>query len=192
MPARYSVYTISPSPDSTLAVEIRETGLLKRKHIFIFERYNGTLAYDPEQPLETKLKLEVEADSLVCRDSQAGPKKRKRLTRFALHEALGAQSHPTLRFESQRFTAKPLRGFIFEGALNFRGIDRSIKANIGFGVEKKGRLQIDADASVRLDDFELRRPSSLFGLIRTEDEVILHALFWGESQTRSTYDTIRT
>jgi polyisoprenoid-binding protein YceI len=179
MSARHTIYKISPSPDSTLAIEIRKTGLVKRKHLFVFEQYSGELIYDPDQPLDSGLNISIEANSLVCRDSDAKPKVRLRLTRFALAEALRAQDHPVVLIQSQRFLAKPLRGFIAEGTLRFHGIDRNIKANVGFGVPKKGRVQLDADATLRLSDYNLPRPSSLFGLIHTVDEIVLHALIWG-------------
>jgi polyisoprenoid-binding protein YceI len=179
MPAYPTVYKISPSPDSTLAVEIREAGLIKRKHLFVFEQYSGSLLYDAEQPLDSALNLSIEASSLVCRDPSDKPKRQQRLTRLAQEEALKAQDHPVLMMESQRFVAKPLRGFVVEGVVRFRGIERNIKANIGFGVLKKNHLQIDADATLRLSDYDLPRPSSLFGLVRTQDEVVLHALIWG-------------
>ncbi len=179
MSARHTVYKISPSPDSTLAIEVRKTGLVKRKHLFVFEQYSGELIHDPDQPLDSVLNLSIEANSLVCRDSDAKPKVRQRLTRFARAEALRVQDHPVVLIHSQRFLAKPLRGFIAEGVLQFHGVDRNIKANVGFGVPKKDRLQLDADATLRLSDYNLPRPSSLFGLIRTEDEVVLHALIWG-------------
>jgi polyisoprenoid-binding protein YceI len=179
MSARHTVYKISPSPDSTLAIEIKKTGLVKRKHLFVFEQYSGELVYDPDQPLDSVLNLCIEANSLVCRDADAKPKTRERLTRFARAEALRAQDHPEVLIQSQRFLAKPLRGFVAEGTLRFHGVDRSIKANVGFGVPKKDRVQLDADATLRLSDYNLPRPSSLFGLIQTEDEVVLHALVWG-------------
>ena len=58
---RHTVFTISPSPDSTLAVEIKERGLVKRKHLFVFEQYHGTLILDPAQPLDATLELNIEA-----------------------------------------------------------------------------------------------------------------------------------
>ena len=173
------VYTISPSPDSTLAVEISRHGLQKRKHLFVFEQYTGELAYDPDHPLNSRLRLSVEADSLSVRGAQEKKRSSQQLARFALSQVLRVQDHPSLRIESQRFIAKPLRGFVVECVLYFRGMDRIFKANIGFGVEKNGRLQLDADATLRLSELKLPRPSSLCGLIRTEDEIVLHALIWG-------------
>ena len=179
MSARHTVYTISPSPDSTLAIEIKRSGLVKRKHLFVFEQYSGALMYDPEQPLESVLNLSIEASSVTCRDPHSKRRRQDHLTQFARSQALAAGDHPLITVQSQRFMAKQLRGFIAEGTLSFRGVDRMLKANIGFGVPKKDRLQIDADATLRLSEYNLPRPSSLFGLIRTEDDVVLHALIWG-------------
>ncbi len=176
---RHTVFTISPSPDSTLAVEIKERGLVKRKHLFVFEQYHGTLILDPAQPLDATLELNIEAASLICRDSSQKAGQRARLTRLALTECLAAQQHPSLRVQSQHFTAKALRGFIVEGTLHFRGADHPLKANLGFGVLKNDRLQVDADATLSLTQFGIPRPSSLFGLVHTEDEATLHAMLWG-------------
>ncbi|HLH03296.1 MAG TPA: YceI family protein [Bryobacteraceae bacterium] len=179
MCARSTVYTISPSPDSTLAIETRTAGLVKQKHLFVFERFRGTLIYDPDQPLDSALHLTIEPASLACRDNGRNSNKRTRHLETALREALGSDTHPELQLESTRLVPKALRGFILEGTLRFRGLEHAVKANLGFGTEKKYRLQIDADAAVRLSDFGVRCPSSLFGLIRTEDEVVLHAYLWG-------------
>ncbi len=181
MPAPRTVYNISPSPDSTLAVEVRKTGLIKRKHLFVFEQYSGTLAYNPDEPLDSTLNLTVEAGSLIVRDASSKPRQQRKLARFALSDALQAKQHPVLLLQSERFIAKQLRGFVVEGKLCFRQISRPFKANIGFGVPKKNRLQIDADSTLRLSDYGIRPPSSLLGLIRTEDDVVLHALLWGTS-----------
>ncbi len=139
--------------------------------------------YDPEQPLESVLNLSIEASSVACRDPLQKHKQQEHLTEFARSQGLAAAQHPLITVKSQRFMAKPLRGFVAEGTLSFRGVDRLLKANIGFGVPKKDRLQIDADATLRLSEYDVPRPSSLFGLIRTEDDVVLHALIWGVTTT---------
>src|SRR5579884_1842295 len=130
MGARATVYTISPSPDSTLAIETRTTGLVKQKHLFVFERFRGTLIYDPAQPLDSVLHLNVESRSLACRDDHRPPNKRARHLEAALRNALGSASDPELRLESTRLIEKPLRGFILEGLLRFRGIERPVRANL--------------------------------------------------------------
>ncbi len=174
-PVSHSVLTISPSPDSVLAVQVKQTGLRANKHLFVFERYSGALGYDPDQPLFSTLRLRIDAASVVCRNVKSVD----RLTRFARDEALLANDFPEITMRSERLTAKPLRGFVLEGTVALHGVDRAIKANVGFGPLKNGRVNIDADSAIRLSDFDLPRPSRLFGLIRIEDEVVLHASLWG-------------
>jgi hypothetical protein len=43
----------------------------------------------------------------------------------------------------------------------------------------KESLQVEGDASFRLSDFALPRPSALLGLIGTKDEVAVRILLWG-------------
>lgn len=179
MPVHPTVFKIAPSPDSILAVEVRQLGWSKKKHLFVFERYSGEFVYDPEQPLASRIELSIEADSVICRDSAKGQRQRDRLTDFARQEALAAHRFPRIQIQSERFVAKALRGFVAEGTLSFHEASRPIRANFDFGVLKRDRLQIDSDATLRLSEYNLPRPSSLLGMIRTDDEVVLHALVWG-------------
>ena len=167
MPEPLTVYTISPSPDSTIAVEIKESGLRKRKRLFVFERFSGQLLYDPDQPLKSTLRLHIEVDSLADRDA-----------RQVL--SVGAQGEITL--ESRSFRPKPLRGLVAEGTLTLRGLQHHMKANIEFGSVKRGRIHIEGDAALSLSHLGLPRPTSLFGLIRTDDMAVLHASLRGVSQ----------
>jgi polyisoprenoid-binding protein YceI len=183
MPIPPTVFKISPSPDSTLAVEVRKAGWAKGKHLFVFEQFSGALSYDQERPLDSVLDLTIDANSVVCRDQEAKPKQREDMTKFAREQALASSQHPEIKMRSIRFIAKPLRGFVAEGTLSFHGGDHAIRANIGFGALRGNRIQIDADSTLRLSDYKLPAPSSLFGLIRTEDEVVLHALIWGISDS---------
>ena len=163
-----TVYTISPSPDSTIAVEIKESGLRKRKHLFVFERFSGELLYHPNQPLASTLKLHIEVASLTDRGAQ---------------EALLAEAHSAIILESRSFRAKPLRGFIAEGTLTLHGLQHDIRANVEFGPVKKGRVHMEGDATLSLSQLRLPRPTSLFGLVRTDDMAVLHASLWGISQS---------
>ena len=191
MPARHTIYTISPSPDSALALEVCQKGWSQRKYLFAFERFSGELIYDPECPLETKLSLVIQVDSLAYRHSPKGPKS-DALSRLALRRAHEARTHPELTFTSRQFRAKLLRGFVVEGVVTFGGAERTTTANIGFGVEKKNWLQVDADATVRLSDWNLPRPRSILRCAHTENEAVLHALLWGQKKLdvpNSTYSS---
>ena len=181
MPQSRTVYTISPSPDSTLALEIHETGLFKRKHLFAFEAFSGQLSFDWDEPLESALALSIDANSLCCRGVQEKKPNRAalRLVRFAGQQALQAHQHPTLRARSQRFMAKPLRGYVVEGVLELCGRTYKLKANLGFGPPGKDRLQIDADAMLSLKEVGVLPPASWLGLSRVDDQATVHALLWG-------------
>ena len=173
-----TIYAIKPLPESALAVDVGVSGLRKGKHLFFFEQYRGELAYDPEDPLALRMRLEIDASSVHCRSSTSQARENEEFARWARREALKAQAHPTITFTSTAVSPKPLRGFSVEGNLSVGGIARPIKANVVFGVPKNGRLQVDADATVPLSQFEIPSRTSLMGLIRTEDQVLLRALLW--------------
>ncbi len=179
MPAPQTVYTILPSPDSTLAVETSESGPRSRKHLFTFDRFHGSLLYNPDQPLNSTLTLTIDAASVICRSSRLKQAALQTLSRYVAEEALSSSRFPQIHLASTHFSAKPLRGYVAEATLDFRGGEYPLKANIGFGVLKNERVQIDADASLSLTRLGIARPSSLFGLVQTADEIVLHALIWG-------------
>lgn len=177
---REGVYTISPSLDSTLAIEITKTGLAKRKkHLLFFERFSGELCHVPDEMRRSCVKLTIDAASVVCRDKWLKLKRQKRVTRCARDEVLATHLHPHITFASTRVCPKPIRGFTVEGALQVRGITRTVTANVVLSETKQNNLQIDGDAVLRLSDFNIRWPSSFFGLSGSKDEALLRLLLWG-------------
>jgi polyisoprenoid-binding protein YceI len=174
-----TVYTISPSADSTLALEVHKTGLMRRKkHILFFDNFAGELTYVREHPESSRLDISIDALSVACRDEWLKPKQRRMVTEYALKEALAADRHPEIRFASTRIAAKPLRGFVIEGVLTLRGTGRNVRVNVVLNAMKRGRFQIDGDATLRLSDFGIHPPSMLFGLVGTQDEALLRLLLW--------------
>lgn len=178
MRAWQTVYTISPSADSTLALEVSKTGFLRgKKHILFFENFVGELSFAHEHPESSRLDLSIDAFSIICRDPWLKPKQREMVMRYA-REALAAERHPEIRFTSTRIAEKPLRGFVVEGVLNLRGTGRNVRANVVLNPMKRGRFQIDGDATLLLSDFGIVPPSRLLGLIGTEDAALLRLLLW--------------
>jgi polyisoprenoid-binding protein YceI len=172
-------YAISPSRDSTLAIEICKTGLMrKKKHLLFFERYSGQLSYFPDHPEMSCVQVTVEVDSLVCRDPWLKPKKREIVARYARSESLTAGRYPEIQFRSTRVSRKALRGFLIEGELKIREVSRPVSLNVVLNTGKKNGLQIDGDAVFRLSEFGIAQPTSHFGLIGTQDEVLIHTLLW--------------
>lgn len=179
MPGSEIFHAISPSNDSTIALEVFKTGLLRRrKHILFFENFEGELYYTPHRPESSRVTLCVDSRSLVCRDQWLKPKKQRNVSRYARDEALAVDRHPEIRFSSTRIAAKPLRGFVVEGVLDICNITRAVKVNVVLNPMKNDRFQIDGDASIHLSDFGVKPPTSLMGLIGTKDEALVRLLLW--------------
>lgn len=179
MPDREALYTISPSSDSTLAIEIWKTGLQrKKKHVLFFEQFSGTLHYSQDEPEKSTVAILIGARSVVCRDNWLKEKKQRQVTNYARQEGLAADRHPDIRFSSRQIRPKALRGFVVEGDLNLRGISRVVQVNVVLNPRKHDTIQIDGDATIRLSDFGMNLPSSLFGLIGTKDEALIRILLW--------------
>jgi polyisoprenoid-binding protein YceI len=180
MPDRATSYTISPSGDSTLAIEISKTGLSRRKkHLLFFERFSGEMCFAENNPAAFKLTLSVDAASVVCRDDKLSEKKRRAISEFVRNNVLAATGHPEIRFTSNSIRAKALRGFVVEGTLKIRDTARTVEVSTVLSPRRADYFQIDGDATLRLSDFALPRPSTLFGLIGTKDEAPLRILLWG-------------
>lgn len=174
-----TVYTISPSADSTLALEVMKTGLMgRKKHVLFFENFAGELSYIREHPESSRLDISIDALSVVCRDEWLKPKQQRLVTEYARKEALAADRHPEIRFASTRISAKALRGFVVEGVLTLRGTGRNVRVNVVLNPMKRNRLQIDGDATLKLSDFGIHPPSMLLGLVGTKDEALLRLLLW--------------
>lgn len=175
-------YTISPSEDSTIAVEVFKTRLMrKRKHLLFFQNFDGELLFSPADPQNSRLNLTVDAKSVVCRDAWLKARKQRRITEYARNHALAVDKHPEIQFSSNRIAPKPLRGFIVEGVLKVCGVTRILKANMVVNPRPDGRLQLDADSGIRLTDFGITPPASYLGLVGTKDEAVLHLLLWARA-----------
>lgn len=174
-----TTYSIAPSIDSTIALEIEKTGLLRgKKHLLFFENFRGELCYVPGYPESSRLDMMIDARSVVCRDQWLKPKHQAQVTAYARREALDADHHPEIRFASTRISAKPLRGFVVEGVLTLRGTGRNVRVNVVLNPMKRERFQVDGDATLRLSDFGIKAPSSLMGLIGSKDDALLRLLLW--------------
>jgi polyisoprenoid-binding protein YceI len=179
MPASEILHTISPSDDSTIAIEVVKTGLLRhRKHVLSFENFEGQLYYVADRVESSRVKLCVDSRSLVCRDPSLRRKKQEAVSRYAREQALAVARHPEIRFSSTQISAKRLRGFAVEGVLDLCNVTRTVKVNIVLTAMKDDRFQIDGDATLRLSDFGIKPPTTLLGLIGTKDQALVRLLLW--------------
>jgi polyisoprenoid-binding protein YceI len=184
MPNLATSYTITPSHDSTLAIEVYKTGLRRsKKHILFFEKFNGEMRFAENDPGAFEITLTIDAKSAVCRDAWLNERKRRAVAEFASKDALAADTHAEIRFTSNSLRAKAMRGFVVEGVLQIRDTAHVLRVSAVLGPMRKDCLQIDGDATLRLSDFGLPRPSALFGLIGTKDEAALRLLLWATPRT---------
>lgn len=174
-----TLYTILPSNDSTLAVEVYKTGLMRRKkHLLFFDQFRGELSYVPDNPETSTVKMTIDAASLVCRDKWLKAKRQQHVSSYTRKEVLAADRYPHITFASNRVTTKRIRGFVVEGSLTVRDVTRTVNLNLVVNQTKPETLQIDGDAVFRLSEFGVRQPSALFGLVGTKDEVLIRLLLW--------------
>src|SRR5689334_9983988 len=62
MPSTELLHTISPSNESTIAVEVIETRLMrKHKHVLVFENYTGELHYSPDHLERSRLTIDIDS-----------------------------------------------------------------------------------------------------------------------------------
>ncbi len=171
-------YTISPSNDSTIAVEIWRTAFSKkRKYVIFFEDFCGELRLGPEEHGVSAFGLTVNASSAICCDKGLSAIRRKRVTSYAREVALAAQRYPKLQFASARISTKQLRGFAMEGQLKVRDVSQTVRVNAVLN-QVKGSFQIDGDSTFRLSQFGIDPPRRFFGLVRVQDEVLVQILLW--------------
>ena len=152
-------YAILPSNDSTLAVEVYKTGLMKhKKHLLLFEQFRGELCYVPEHPESSQVKMTIDVASLVCRDKWLKAKRRQHVSSYTRKEVLAADRYPQITFSSDRVTTKRIRGFVVDGLLKVRDMTRAVSLDLVVNQTNPETLQIDGDAVFRLSEFGIRQP----------------------------------
>jgi polyisoprenoid-binding protein YceI len=172
--AQPAMYTIQPEPGSKFAFEVFKTGFMSgKKHLFVFERYNGTLRYDPAAPESSAVELTVEAASLVLKDEWLKPSDMKKVQDHAEKEMLDIEHHPQIRFTSTRVTQKGQNGFEAAGDLVIRGISKQVLVLVTLADEPGGKLRLSGKSQVRLKDYGLKPPSAVLGAVGTKNEMSL-------------------
>lgn len=163
------VYTILPAAGSRLALVVEKTGLMSgRQHLFLFERYRGTLDYDPEAPERSRVDLVIEASSAVCKDTWVSAKDLQKIQKYALADMLDASQHPELHFASTAITRRGAATYLVEGMLTIRGIARPVVVNVTVDPDVSA---VDGSAVVKMRDYGLKPPTAALGAIGTRNEM---------------------
>jgi polyisoprenoid-binding protein YceI len=174
-------YTIRPTGESSVAAQVFRSGLMaRRKHVLFLQQYYGEVDYDCENPENSRVQLVFDATSVVCRDEWLKPEKRQSFLAFVQKEILAADDHEKITFSSNRINRISSTRFQLQGTLNLRGRAKPVIFEVVVIQNGKDRLEIDGTAQLRMSDYGIDRPTALFGLIGTKDEVVLRFLLWPE------------
>jgi polyisoprenoid-binding protein YceI len=166
-------YAIRPAQGNRLALEVEKTGLLSgKKHLFLYERYQGRLEYDAQAPEKSRIELSIEGASAVCQDTWVKAKDLKPIQEMAL-ELMAVQQHPALHFLSRRVGRIGANQYEVTGDLTIRGVTKP--ASVLVTLQPEGAAPVfSGTATVKMKDYGIKPPSAALGLVGTKDEMRVH------------------
>jgi polyisoprenoid-binding protein YceI len=167
-------YEIEPGPDSRFALEIYKTGLMSgKKHLFLFDRYTGSLSYDAAKPESSKVDLDIDAASFAVKDDWVSAKQAVSIR----EEAEGKNGLDVTHFPRMRFAASSIArsadGYSVQGTLSIRGIEKPVTVNVTMKPGDAGALRFEGKAEVKLKDYGIKPPGAALGMIGTRNEMIV-------------------
>ena len=167
-------YGIEPDPDSRFALEVYKTGLMSgKKHLLVFERYQGRLEYDPQNPEQSRVELTIESASLIVKDDWVNEKERKKIGDEALNNMLGAKQYREMRFRSGSIRAAGEGRYEVQGELTIRELARPALVRVSLKEGPGGSMLFEGEAIVIMKDYGMKPPSAALGLIGTKDEMMV-------------------
>ncbi len=170
---RGETLTVAPAAGARFGFEVYKTGLMSGKvHVFTFERYRGTVAYDAQNPTATKVDVTFEAASLKCHDEWSPAKgSLDKIMKEALDVVLQLGKYPEVRFQSTAVKPGAAAGqFDLQGTLTIRGLAKPVTAALTVRPGAKG-LEVDGKSSFKMTDYGIKPPSAALGTIGTKPEI---------------------
>jgi polyisoprenoid-binding protein YceI len=164
-------YDVRPTADSRLALTVEKTGLYRgKKHVFLFEKYEGRLQFDPQHPETSKIDLTIDSRSAVCKDDWVSAGDLKKIMETTFDDMLAVKKYPSMTFSSS--TIRPLGGDNYEasGTLTIRDLAKPVTVMVHLDPQ----LRLTGSAKIRLTDYKLKPPSAILGAIGTKDEMTLN------------------
>jgi polyisoprenoid-binding protein YceI len=162
-------YDLRPAPGNRLVLEVFKTGFMSgKKHTFHFERYRGTLSYDPAHAEATKVRLVMEARSLTLKDTWLKPKDFQKVQEYSLEDMLAATQHPELTFESSAVRSTGTDQFEVQGRLTIRGVTKPVVLR----VTRRKPLTFEGSATLKMSAWGLKPPKAGLGTVGTKDEMV--------------------
>jgi len=169
-----SLYEIKPDPAGRFALEIYKTGFMSgKKHLFLFERYEGALKYNAAAPGESVIDVNIDAASFVVKDDWVSAGQAKSIREEAEGKnGLEVSKHPRIRFVSSSIAKAAGEGlYTVSGTLSIRGIDKPVTAQVTMKPAEAGALRFEGKAEVKLKDYGIKPPSAALGTIGTRNEM---------------------
>lgn len=168
-------YEVRPAADTSFALTVEKTGLMRgKKHLFLFEKYEGTLQFDSQRPTEAKIQLTIDSRSIICKDDWVSASDLKTIQKTALDDMLAASQYPSMMFSSG--TIKALGGDRYEaqGILTIRDLPKTVAVTVQLNAANPALLRLTGSATIKLTDYKLKPPSAILGAIGTKDEMTLN------------------
>ncbi|MEO5922535.1 MAG: YceI family protein [Bryobacteraceae bacterium] len=167
-------YQIQPAPDSRFALSVEKTGLYRgKKHLFLFEKYQGSLQFDSAKPAESKIQLTIDAGSVVCKDDWVSASDLKKVMQTTLEDMLAVKRYPTMTFSSTSIRDLGTGKYEAQGTLTIRDIPKPAVVTVQLNATNPSQLKVDGSAIIKLSDYKLKPPSAILGVIGTKNEMTL-------------------
>lgn len=164
-------YEIRPTAASRLELTVEKTGFLRgKKHLFTFDRYEGTVTLDPSNPEAATVNLSIESASALCRDTWVSAKDLKSIQEYAVKDMLAADRYPRITFRSAS-VRKAGEGYEVSGTLTIRDVSRPAVVVAAWSPAENRSISVKGTSRVRLTDFKLKPPTAALGTIGTKDEM---------------------
>lgn len=170
-----ATYDVRPEKDTSFALTVAKTGLMRgKKHLFLFERFQGALQYNSQHPESAAIQLTIDSHSAVCKDDWVSAKDLRKISRVALEDMLAATQYPVMTFNSSAIKALGNDHFVAAGSLAIRGISKPVEVRVQLRSATPTTLWLEGSAIVRLSDYKLKPPAAILGAIGTADEMTLN------------------
>ncbi|HXE75096.1 MAG TPA: YceI family protein [Candidatus Xenobia bacterium] len=181
--AQATLYRVRPG-DSTIQFTITKWSVFKEEGRF--RDFDGTVLYDPKNPVASRVDFTVR---LVSIDTKIGNRDQTLLSEDFFH----AERYPTMSFRSARVTPGENGTLQVTGALTIRGITRTLTVPVkllGFSHYMDGDERVDIggfEATFTIDrrDFNVLGTQWSGGNLILSNEVTIHLLIGVESRTRT-------
>lgn len=183
-PRTYDVDT----EQSQLFVRVFRSGLLSglgHDHLFMPQRWSGTIRFDPEAPPTAQARLRVAADSLQDHEPGLSDSDRAKVNAQVRDQVLEARRFPSIDIVADRLETEVPQGSVSDsgaqgqpmhgqlvGIITLHGVTRPIRIPFQATVAPIG---IAGSGSVRLNvkEFGIEPGSAALGTVSVKDEVLI-------------------